>query len=129
MIAKIWKSERPSARSKPPVERDSAALKKALSAALARRDHARALELIARLEALEPGDPRWPHKCGDLLRREGRVRDAASAYRRAAERYEGQGFDTRSRAIRHLARSLTAESQHLSPLHPSLVPDPSRAHG
>jgi hypothetical protein len=98
-----------------------------LTAALARGDHARALGLIRQLETLDPGDPRWPQKCGDVLRTQGCLDEAASAYRRAAECYERQGFGSRSNAMRHLARSLAGQSEDLTAVHPSLDPEARRA--
>jgi predicted Zn-dependent protease len=41
-----------------------------------------ALVLLARAEAVEPGDPRVPYQIGELLAAQGRQRQAAEAYRR-----------------------------------------------
>ena len=100
----------------------AAEAKEALASALAHRDHARALSVLAQLEELESADPRWPHKCGDVQRQLERPHEAAAAYRRAAERYAAQGFDRRSDAMRRLARSRAGQSARLVPLHPSLRP-------
>lgn len=90
-----------------PGEAHSGALRQALTTALQERRHLDALGLIARLEAMEPDEPRWPHKRGDVLRAAGKRGDAAAAYRRAAVRYNGRGFPAREAAMINLAQQLT----------------------
>ncbi len=97
-----------------------------LEQALLRRDNTRARALLVDLHALEPSEPRWPHKLGELLRAAGLEQDAAVAYRQAARVYEERGFAERARATIVLARSLSGRSAPLSavrPAHPSLRPD------
>jgi hypothetical protein len=81
-------------------------LKDELQQAMVSRRYNHALDHIMCLEALEPTDPRWPHKHGDLLRSLGRLTEAAAAYRRAARRYDALGFPVRSVAMITLAREL-----------------------
>jgi hypothetical protein len=80
-----------------------------LMQAVADGEHPRALALVAQLEVLEPTDPRWPHKRGDLLRTRS-PREAATAYRRAAQCYDQQGHPSRAAAILTVARALTGIS-------------------
>lgn len=80
--------------------------KDALQQALATRRHSDALQNITSLIALDPSDPRWPHKYGDVLRSMGRPDEAAAAYRRAARRYELFGFPLRAQALVRLAGEL-----------------------
>ncbi len=87
-------------------EANSGALRQALTSALQERRHPDALGLIAQLEAVEPDDPRWPHKRGDVLRAAGKRGDAAAAYRRAAVRYNDRGFPAREAAMLSLAEQL-----------------------
>lgn len=126
MLVRVFKSERPRVRPKTNAARDAAAMKDALATAVEKRDHQRTFELAITLEGLEPDDARWPRKCGDLLRMAGRPHDAAAAYRRAAKRYEAQGFHDRARAMTVLARSLGGESAHLALVHHSIQPDAGR---
>ncbi|MGF1469217.1 MAG: cyclic nucleotide-binding domain-containing protein [Sandaracinaceae bacterium] len=58
-----------------------------------------ALAALEALEKLERDEPRWPHQQGELLRLMGRVDDAASAWERAIQRYEAQGFVARAVAL------------------------------
>jgi hypothetical protein len=103
-----------------------AAARTELEQALARRDNERARALLADLQVLEPAEPRWPHKLGDLLRAAGRDEEAAIAYRQAGRVYSDRGFGDRSRAMTVLARTLAGRSAPLPnvrPVHPSLRPD------
>ncbi len=81
--------------------------KDALAQALQTRRHEEALHQIQTLMALDPSDPRWPHKYGDVLRALGRNTEAAAAFRRAARRYELFGFPLRAQAMLRLATELT----------------------
>jgi len=126
MLVRVLKGERPRVRQKSAASRDAATTRSELAAALERRDHERAFQLVTTLEALESDDARWPRKCGDLLRMAGRPHDAASAYRRAAKCYEQQGFHDRARAMTLLARSLGEQSAQLAPVHRSITPEAAR---
>jgi hypothetical protein len=124
MLLRGFNSSR--ARPRTATSRDAAAAKSELAIALERREHERSFELATTLEELEPADPRWPRRCGDLLRLAGRPHDAASAYRRAAQRYEQQGFSDRAKAMSGLARTLAEQSAHLVPEHTSITPEVPR---
>lgn len=77
-----------------------------LEGALREDDPRRALELYDQLEALEPTEPRWPHRRGDLLRRRGRTPDAIGAFERAVDAYAALGFVARAAALAKLVLSL-----------------------
>lgn len=86
------------------------ALRDSLQVAMNERRYNDALNHILGLVALEPSDPRWPHKYGDVLRSLRRNNEAAAAYRRAASRYEGAGFPVRATAMLRLAGELEGDS-------------------
>jgi hypothetical protein len=87
--------------------------------------NAEALEALAKLQALEAEEPRWPHKRGDLLRASGCVHEAAQAYADAAELYELRGFRPRATAMRALAEILepgvSTRPRPQTSLHPAVV--------
>jgi CRP-like cAMP-binding protein len=58
-----------------------------------------ALELYELIESQHPGEPRWPHRKGDLLQRMGRKADAVLAYERSVELYAANGFVARAAAM------------------------------
>jgi hypothetical protein len=101
-----WKNRTEAVQPKSPQSPNRQHLKDELQAAMVARRYNHALEHIMCLEALEPTDPRWAHKHGDLLRTLGRLTEAAAAYRRAARRYDALGFPVRSAAMITLAREL-----------------------
>lgn len=92
----------------PKQQRDD--LRNALQIAMNERRYGDALNHILGLVALEPNDPRWPHKYGDVLRSLRRDGEAAAAYRRAARRYEAAGFPVRATAMMRLAGELAGDS-------------------
>lgn len=81
-------------------------LRESFTRSVAQRQLEHAFRLAAQLEALEPAEPRWPHKRGDLLRNFGKPAEAAQAYRRAARLYDDQNLGARGKAMRTLARTL-----------------------
>ncbi len=58
-------------------------LKEKLERAAERERPREALELLDQLEAVEPDKARWPHRRGDILRKQGRRAEAVGAYERA----------------------------------------------
>jgi len=82
----------------------------ALHVSMNERRYSDALNHILGLISLDPADPRWPHKYGDVLRSLRRTDEAAAAYRRAARRYEAAGFPVRATAMLRLAGQLMGES-------------------
>lgn len=90
--------------------RERESLKEALALAMSERRYSDALNTILGLIALDPSDPRWPHKYGDVLRSLRRINEAAAAYRRAARRYELAGFPVRAEAMMRLAQELEGDS-------------------
>ena len=74
-------------------------IKDKLQKALQKERLADALVHYESLESLEPNEPRWPHRKGDLLKRLGRVEDALDAYERAVDLYARLGFVARAAAM------------------------------
>ncbi|KPK16657.1 MAG: hypothetical protein AMJ62_04765 [Myxococcales bacterium SG8_38] len=74
-------------------------LRDKLQKALLRERFNEALTHYEALEHLEPTEPRWPHRRGDLLKRLGRYGDALRSYERAVELYAQQGFVARAAAM------------------------------
>jgi cAMP-dependent protein kinase regulator len=52
----------------------------------------RALPLIEELASLEPGNPHWPKKRGEMLQRLGKTQEAVEAFAEAAEGFARKGF-------------------------------------
>ncbi len=77
----------------------SRVIKDRLQQALRRERLADALVHYESLESLEPNEPRWPHRKGDLLKRLGRVEEALDAYERAVDLYGQLGFVARAAAM------------------------------
>lgn len=67
---------------------------------------AQALDLYELIEKRKPKEPRWAHRKGDLLRRLGRVAEAAISYERAARLYSAKGFDARATATAKLVSAV-----------------------
>ena len=63
--------------------KDARTLRDDAQASASAGKHKRALEAYVELERLEPGDPQWPKRAGDMLRRLGKDREAIAAYDRA----------------------------------------------
>ena len=70
-----------------------------LQRALERGRHSEALGLYEILEQIEPEEPRWPHRKGDLLKRLGRLDPAVESFIRAVDLYAQQGFVARAAAM------------------------------
>ncbi|HSN85054.1 MAG TPA: cyclic nucleotide-binding domain-containing protein [Polyangiales bacterium] len=70
-----------------------------LQKALLKERFNEALTHYEALEHLEPAEPRWPHRRGDLLKRLGRSADAIRCYERAVDLYAQQGFVARAAAM------------------------------
>jgi hypothetical protein len=85
-------------------------LRESLQQSLTERRYHDALNHILGLISLDPSDPRWPHKYGDVLRSLRRNHEAAAAYRRAARRYEAAGFPVRANAMLRLSDELDGEN-------------------
>ncbi len=58
-----------------------------------------AADLLVQLERAESGNPRWPHRLGDVQRRMGNQPLAIEAYERAVDRYAKTGFLARAVAM------------------------------
>jgi len=58
-----------------------------------------ALGIYEALESVEPNEPRWPHRKGDLLKRIGRKQAAVSSYETAVDLYATLGFLARAAAM------------------------------
>ena len=84
------------------------ALIDALMRALTQQRHEAALGHLVELIALEPDEPRWHERRGDVLRRLGQTHEAATAYRAAALRYDVQGLSDHGSELRRAADQLDA---------------------
>ena len=58
-----------------------------------------ALQCLAQLRSAEPENARWPHKQGDLLRKQDRIPEAVQCYATAVGLYAAQGFLVRAIAM------------------------------
>ena len=61
------------------------------------------------LERVEPSEPRWPHRRGDLLKRLGRKQEAIGSYERAVDLYAQQGFVARAAAMAKVVIAMEPE--------------------
>jgi hypothetical protein len=100
------------------------ALSDALTRALAARRYGEAMTRILNLIELEPHEPRWHQKYGEVLRTLGRNREAAAAYRRAARRYEALALPVRASAALRVADGLDGgdSSPQIAPRSSDRVP-------
>jgi CRP-like cAMP-binding protein len=89
--------------------RQSRRLRESLQRALERERLTEALGHYEALETIEPGEPRWPHRKGDLLKRLGRRNKAIEAYERAVELYAERGFVARAAAMAKVVLGLAPE--------------------
>ena len=80
-------------------ERKALALRRAWERAIGKDQPRAALEALEQLAALEPHDPAWPHRKGDILRRLGRAAEAEEAFVAAIRAYVARGFFTRAAAL------------------------------
>lgn len=90
-------------------------LSEGVTQSLAQRRYSDALACIMRLVTLEPAEPRWHQKYGEVLRTLGRKKEAAAAYRRAARRYEALALPTRASALLRVAEMLDGGSASTPP--------------
>lgn len=74
-------------------------LREQLTKALRSERLGEALGHYEALQAMEPDEPRWPHRKGDLLKRLGRPLAAVEAYERAVDLYAEKGFVARAAAM------------------------------
>jgi len=74
-------------------------LRDKLQKALEKERHGEALRIYEALEFVEPSEPRWPHRKGDLLNRLGRTSAAVSSYETAVDLYAALGFVARAAAM------------------------------
>lgn len=103
-----------------------AAVRERLQEALRRDKDEEALKLYAELEALEPTEPRWPHRRGDLLRRMGREWQAIDCYERAVHAYVALGFVARAAAMAKVILSIDpSRTSILEAVHGEQAPQPA----
>ncbi len=102
-----------------------AAVRERLQEALRRDRDEEALTLYDQLEKLEPTEPRWPHRRGDLLRRMGREWQAIECYERAVHAYVELGFVARAAAMAKVILSIDpSRTSILEALHNEQAPQP-----
>jgi CRP-like cAMP-binding protein len=132
------------------VERRSLELRRAWEHAVGRNSYKDALAAIEALERIEPTDPAWPHRRGDVLRRLGRTTEAEEAFTAAVRLYVARGYLTRAVALAKIVVDMNPEradilgdldqgpTQRLraenrppaaSPLNPRLPPPPRAPSG
>ncbi len=58
---------------------------------------------------LEPDEPRWPHRHGDLLKRLGRSQEAIAHYEQAVDLYARRGFVARAAAMAKVVMAIDPE--------------------
>jgi CRP-like cAMP-binding protein len=80
-------------------DREVANLSELLNEALRQEQLDLALKLYVELESLEPTEPRWAHRKGDLLARLDRTDEAVASFERAVDLYAAEGFLTRAIAM------------------------------
>jgi hypothetical protein len=73
---------------------------------LSARRYEDALVWIRKLVMLDPHEPRWHQKNGEVLRTLARSREAAAAYRSASRCYRAAGLHARASAAQRVADSL-----------------------
>jgi CRP-like cAMP-binding protein len=84
-------------------------LRRQLDKAIEKGRTKEALAALSELAKLEPKEPRWPQRQGDLLRREGRAAEAEEAYLRALGVYSQQGFLPQAVALAKVVVALNPE--------------------
>ena len=89
--------------------RQSGSLRERLQRALENGRFTEALGHYEALETIEPGEPRWPRRKGDLLTRLGRRNKAIEAYERAVDLYAERGFVARAAAMAKVVLGLAPE--------------------
>ncbi|MBX3185689.1 MAG: cyclic nucleotide-binding domain-containing protein [Labilithrix sp.] len=99
------------------------ALREAWQEALMKDRLRDALAALDGLELLEPNEPRWPHRKGDVLRRLGRPKEAEESLERAVRCYMNRGFFTRAAA---LAKVLVELDPARAPILEELNPAPAK---
>ena len=70
-----------------------------LQRAILKERYSEALRIYNTLELVEPREPRWPHRRGDLLKRLGRIDAAVDSYEVAVDLYAQAGFVARAAAM------------------------------
>lgn len=70
-----------------------------LEAVLAKQKDDQAIPILLELVKVDPKSTRWPHKLGDLFRKQKRKKEAIEYYAIAADLYQDQGFLARAIAI------------------------------
>ncbi|MGB8330681.1 MAG: cyclic nucleotide-binding domain-containing protein [Polyangiales bacterium] len=84
-------------------------LRNKLNHALRKERLGEALLHYTTLERVEPNEPRWPHRKGDLLKRLGRREEAVEAYERAVDLYARLGFVARAAAMAKVVMGIAPE--------------------
>ncbi len=88
-------------------------LREKLQTALRKERLREALGHYETLELLEPNEPRWPHRKGDLLKRLGRPQPAVISYERAVVLYAQHGFVARAAAMAKVVIGIDPERRDI----------------
>jgi CRP-like cAMP-binding protein len=62
---------------------------------------------------VEPNEPRWPHRKGDVLKRLGRRQEAADAYEHAVDLYARRGFVARAAAMAKVVTGIAPDREDI----------------
>ena len=88
-------------------------LRERVNAALRREDYTKALGYYDALREVEPEEPRWPHRKGDLLRRLGWESQAVMAYTEAIDLYAKLGFVARAAALAKIVLQIDPSAEDI----------------
>jgi CRP-like cAMP-binding protein len=88
-------------------------LRDKLNQALAKERLGEALRYYDALEGVEPDEPRWPHRKGDVLKRLARRQEAADSYERAVDLYARRGFVARAAAMAKVVTGIAPEREEI----------------
>lgn len=98
-------------------------LRDQLQKALLKERFAEALQHYRALERMEPDEPRWPHRKGDLLKRLGQPELAIESFERAVDLYAQRGFVARAAAM---AKVIVAIDPSRGDVLDRVEPEPAR---
>ena len=90
-------------------------LKTAAVTKVAARSYRSALRLYQRLAELEPTEPDWAHRLGELARRLGDIPAALSAFEKARSLYAVRGLERKAEALDAVIHRLRGGEQLTKP--------------
>lgn len=84
------------------------------------RRYAQAVDVLARLETLEPAEPEWPRRAAECHAALKRPKEQADALARAGERFERRHSDKKAEALCKLALAADPRNTRAKDLHTRL---------